>query len=76
MLTPSGGSTLQHITWRFDFAGEVRETPMVVRWIYKTEFCLLARLTGFRVVSLYSGFNKADYHGNGEMVWVLEKDGH
>jgi hypothetical protein len=46
---------------------------MLVRWIYKNEFHLLAKLTGFSVKHLYSGFNKMPYNGAGEMVWVLTK---
>jgi len=64
---------VQHITWRFEIDGEVRESPMLVRWIYMKEFELLARLSGFTVAQLYSGFDKSPYNGEGEMVWVLKK---
>jgi SAM-dependent methyltransferase len=64
---------VQRITWRFEYAGHVHESPMLVRWIYKTEFELLAKLSGFRVRHLYSGFDGSPYNGEGEMVWVLEK---
>lgn len=64
---------VQHITWRFDHAGHVYESPMLVRWIYKKEFELLAKLSGFCVRHLYSGFDRSPYNGEGEMVWVLEK---
>ena len=64
----------QHITWRFEMAGETQETPMLVRWVYRQEFELLARLSGFRVAALYSGFDREPYTGDGEMVWVLEKE--
>lgn len=64
---------VQHITWRFAFAGTSHETPMRVRWIYKNEFELLAKLAGLRVLALYSDFEKEPYRGEGEMVWVLEK---
>ena len=64
---------IQHITWRFEHNGQVREHPMVVRWIYKNEFELLAKLSGFVVTNLYSGFDKSPYKGEGEMVWVLKK---
>jgi hypothetical protein len=64
---------VQYITWRFEVAGKVHESPMVIRWIYKKEFELLAKLSGFEVVQLYSGFDKSPYDGQGEMVWVLRK---
>lgn len=66
-------SQVQHITWRFDVAGQIHESLMLVRWIYKNEFQLLATLSGFQVVALYSGFEKVPYNGEGEMVWILEK---
>lgn len=65
---------IQHITWRFQIAGEVQETPMFVRWIYTDEFESLVKTTGFRVAALYSGFDKTPYSGDGEMVWILEKE--
>jgi SAM-dependent methyltransferase len=64
---------IQHITWRFDVAGETQDSPMLVRWVYRWEFELLARLSGFRVAALYSGFDREPYKGDGEMVWVLKK---
>ena len=64
---------IQYITWRFEVSGQVHESPMLVRWIYKKEFELLAKLEGFRVSRLYSGFTKSPYAGEGEMVWVLKK---
>lgn len=64
---------VQHITWRFEVEGQVHESPMLVRWIYKNEFELLAKLSGFTVENLYSGFDKSPYNGEGEMVWVLKK---
>ena len=64
---------VQHITWRFEFEGRVHESPMLVSWIYKREFELLAKLSGFTVAQIYSGFDKSPYNGEGEMVWVLEK---
>ena len=64
---------VQHIIWRFDLDGHVHESPMLVRWIYKKEFELLARLSGFAVVQIYSGFDKSPYNGEGEMIWVLKK---
>lgn len=64
---------VQHITWRFELDGQVHESPMLVRWIYKKEFELLARLSGFAVAQIYSGFDKSPYNGEGEIVWVLEK---
>lgn len=64
---------VQHITWRFEFDGHAQESGMLVRWIYKKEFELLAKLSGFAVAKLYSGFDKSPYNGEGEMVWVLEK---
>jgi len=66
---------VQHITWRFEFVGESYETRMQLRCIYKNEFELLAKLAGLRVSALYSNFEKRPYRGEGEMVWVLEKDG-
>ena len=38
---------IQHITWHFELDGQSHESPMLVRWIYKKEFELLARLSGF-----------------------------
>lgn len=64
---------VQHITWRFEVDGQVHESPMLVRWIYKKEFELLAKLSGFAVAQLYSGFDQSPYDGEGEMVWVLRK---
>ena len=64
---------IQYITWRFDHGDEVHDSPMLVRWIYRKEFELLAKLSGFQVLELYSGFDKSPYHGDGEMVWVLKK---
>jgi hypothetical protein len=64
----------QHITWRFEADGKVSESDMEVSWIYRKEFELLAQLAGLRVAALYSGFERAPYDGQGEMVWVLERD--
>jgi SAM-dependent methyltransferase len=64
---------LQSITWRFVYDGETHDSEMSVRWIHRSEFKLLARLTGFRVNALYGGFSSEPYAGQGEMVWVLEK---
>ena len=64
---------IQHITWRFELDKQVHESPMLVRWIYKKEFELLAKLAGFTVAQLYSGFDKSPYNGEGEMVWALKK---
>ena len=64
---------VQHLTWRFQIGSECRDVPMTVRWIYRSEFELLAKLTGFEVAALYSGFERELYKGEGEMVWVLEK---
>jgi len=64
---------IQYITWRFDLGDELHDSPMLVRWIYRQEFELLAKLSGFQVSALYSGFDKSPYHGDGEMVWVLQK---
>ena len=65
---------VQHITWRFQLGDETHDSPMRVRWVYRWEFELLARLSGFRVAALYSGFEGQPYQGDGEMVWVLEKE--
>lgn len=46
---------------------------MLARWIYKKEFELLAKLAGFKVRRLYSGYDRQPYDGKGEMVWVIEK---
>lgn len=64
---------IQHITWRFQIMDKQYETPMLVSWIYKKEFELLAKISGFKVIALYSGFQHAPYNGEGEMVWILEK---
>jgi hypothetical protein len=64
---------IQYITWRFDLGDKVHDSPMVVRWIYRKEFELLAKLSGFQVAELYSSFDKSPYRGDGEMVWVLKK---
>ena len=64
---------IHHITWRFEMFDQVYESPMLVRWIFKNEFQLLAKLAGFRVKHLYSGFVETPYNGKSEMVWVLEK---
>ena len=64
---------LQRITWRFEADNQVYESPMLIRWVYKNEFELLAKLSGFTVADLYSGFDKSPYCGEGEMVWVLKK---
>ena len=63
----------QYLTWRFMYGDQVHESPMLVRWIYRNEFELLAKLSGFNVLRLYSGFDKSPYKGEGEMVWVLKK---
>ena len=65
---------IHYMTWRFSFGGEVRETKMRVRWIYKNEFQVLLRFTGFKISALYGDFHKSSYQGDGEMIWVLEKD--
>jgi SAM-dependent methyltransferase len=67
---------IQYITWRFELSGQIHESPMLVRWIYKKEFELLAKLAGFSVRHLYSDFDKSRYDGDGEMIWVLEKAPH
>ena len=66
---------VQHITWRFEIAGEVHETPMLVHWIYRKEFEALAATSGFRISALYSDFEEKPYTGDGEMIWILEKEG-
>lgn len=58
---------VQHITWRFELQGQVHESPMPIRWIYKTEFELPAKLSGFTVAHLYSGSDKSPY--DGEVEW-------
>ena len=64
---------VQHITWRFEMDDNIYESPMTVNWIYKKEFKLLAKLSGFTVSNLYSGFGKSVYNGEGVMVWELKK---
>lgn len=64
----------QQITWQFEISGSVHESAMMMRWIYKKEFELLAKIAGFKVSALYSGFESTPYNGEGEMVWILEKD--
>ena len=64
---------IQKMTWQFELPDQIYESQMLVRWIYKNEFQLLATVAGFRVKHLYSGFDKTPYNGEGEMVWVLEK---
>jgi SAM-dependent methyltransferase len=64
---------LQRITWRFIYQGETTNSTMTVRWIHRSEFELLAKLTGFGVEGLYGGFSRQPYTGREEMVWVLEK---
>ena len=65
---------VQHITWQFQMVGTTEETHMLVRWIYRDEFESLAKSSGFRVTAVYSGFDKTPYSGDGEMVWILEKE--
>ncbi len=65
---------IQNITWRFQIGAESYDSLMRVRWIYRPEFELLARLAGFRIAALYSGFDREPYTGDGEMVWLLEKE--
>jgi SAM-dependent methyltransferase len=65
---------IQTITWRFQIGHESYDSLMRVRWIYRSEFELLARLAGFRVAALYGGFERDPYDGKDEMVWVLEKE--
>jgi len=64
---------VQRITWQFEMAGQLSESSMEVSWIYRKEFELLAQVAGLHVVALYSGFERAPYDGQGEMVWVLER---
>ncbi|MBU1344461.1 MAG: class I SAM-dependent methyltransferase [Proteobacteria bacterium] len=64
---------VQHITWRFEIGEKFYESPMTVNWIYKKEFELLAKFSGFTISNLYSGFDKSSYNGDGEMVWELKK---
>jgi SAM-dependent methyltransferase len=64
---------VQNITWCFEFAGLSHYTNMNVKWIYRNEFMLLSKFTGFDKVSLFSGFNEKEYNGQDEMVWILEK---
>ena len=66
---------IHHISWRFELDEQTYETQMLVHWIFKNEFILLAKLAGFRVRHLYSGFDKSPYDGQGEMVWILDKEG-
>lgn len=63
----------QDITWRFEHQGKQTDTSMVIRWIYKPEFELLARLAGFEVVALYGGYDRSAYTGADEMIWTLTK---
>jgi len=64
---------VQDIRWRFCSGGRVQETPMKIRWIYRNEFLLLAKLAGFDQTAVYGDFDKSAYKGEGEMVWVVEK---
>ncbi|UCF10190.1 MAG: class I SAM-dependent methyltransferase [Candidatus Bipolaricaulota bacterium] len=67
------GNQLQRITWRFLYDGRIHDTEMAVRWIYRSEFELLARLTGYGIAHLYGGFSREPYDGTAEMVWELTK---
>jgi SAM-dependent methyltransferase len=64
---------IHQITWRFELSDTTYESPMLVRWIYKNEFQLLAKHSGFRIKHLYSGFDRTPYNGEGEMFWILIK---
>ena len=63
---------IQKLTWRFEFAGQTHESHMSTMWIYRKEFEILARFAGFRIAQL-STFEKSQYKGKGEMIWILKK---
>lgn len=64
---------ISDIRWRFKMKDTEHKSRMTLRWIYKEEFQLLLKLAGFAKWKLYSDFDKSDYSGKGEMIWVIEK---
>ncbi|OFX15573.1 MAG: hypothetical protein A2Z18_09970 [Armatimonadetes bacterium RBG_16_58_9] len=65
---------VRHVTWRFEIDRLEHLTQMGIRWIYKEEFKLLLRLTGFERWEVYGGFDKSEFTAHSdEMVWIAWK---
>ena len=65
---------IQDITWKFSYSDNEHLSTMRLRWIYKEEFKLLLKLSGFSKWELYGDFEKSPYaYGSPEMVWIVRK---
>jgi SAM-dependent methyltransferase len=62
------------IDWKFETEGKEYHSEMKVRWIYKPEFELLLKLTGFNNVKVYGNFDKTPVtKESNELIWIAEK---
>ena len=52
---------------------EVERGQLTLRYTYRYEMEWLLQACGFRVVSLWGGFDESPYPGYGEQVWVAAK---
>jgi SAM-dependent methyltransferase len=50
-----------------------RERPVTLRWTFKAEIELLARLCGFTILEVYGGYDKSHPVIGGNLVWLLQK---
>ena len=50
-----------------------RKRPVTLRWTFRSEIELLARLCGFEIINLYGGYDKSEPKTGGNLVWVLQK---
>ena len=65
---------LQNGLMRFVFGGHSYDYEMPMRWIFKEEFQLLLRLSGFSRWEVYGSFSKKPFKGSdGEMIWKAWK---
>lgn len=67
-------SQLQKGLMRFTFGGQSYYCDMPMRWIFREEFQLLLRLSGFSRWEVYGSFSRKPFEGcDGEMIWKVWK---
>lgn len=65
---------ITNIEWKFQTSNEEHLTNMKVKWIYKSEFELLLKLTGFETIEVFGDFDKNKVLADSrELVWIASK---